>query len=405
MMKKFNLLITESERERILGLHKKEKKNIFINEQVPGTIEKKQFPVQNLGDLFDLGKYQSEKVKQTILSLKPQIDTFIKNSDSRNFIVNITAGESQVTNPKGFEVKGSLALARANEVKKYFEEIFPDLIKSGVLRIDSPSDVKDVTIGQTDYVKGDQLKPEKLELYKKEQYVKFSIVGQGAKITPVEDKRGFCRKTRDDASGSYLPASKDFTSIKELNFDEGEGPFFISLETWTMPDILYFEYNGKILPDAKNIGFRGDDADWTRLLVGTSLRIKYGDGGSLPPQYTNTTYQPIDINNKQFYSALDDCRKWGMKKSFINVFGPGQEFENEEFLSILEKFDSDGNKKSMIKSLGDGFKWGYLTSPILGSYYRNIPANKVEGVNSMKIINVAPKGGTAWNFAFRCNET
>ena len=42
--------------------------------------------------------------------------------------------------------------------------------------------------------------------------------------------------------------------------------------------------------------------DWTRLLVGTALRIKYGDGGALPPQYGNTTYQPVDVNNKRFYS-------------------------------------------------------------------------------------------------------
>jgi hypothetical protein len=404
MMKKFNLLITESERERILGLHNRSRKNIFINEQVPGTVEKKEFPMQNLGDLFDLGKYQSEKVKQTILSLKPQIESFIKNSDSRTFSVNITAGESQVTNPKGFEVKGSLALARANEVKKYFEEIFPDLIKSGVLKINSPSDVKDVVIGKTDYVKGDQLKPEKLELYKKEQYVNFSIIGEGAKINPVEDKRAFCRKTRDDGDGTYLPSSQDFTTTKVLNFDEGEGPFFIQMDTFTMPDILYFEYDGKILPDAKNIGFRGDDVDWTRLLVGTALRIKYGDGGTLPPQYTNTTYQPVDINNKRFYGVLDECRSWGMKKSFINVFGPGQEFENTRLLSIFEKFDNDGDKKSLIKSLGSEFKWGYLTSPILPQTPKNIPANKVAGVNTMKIINVAPNGGTAWQMGLTCSE-
>jgi hypothetical protein len=403
-MKKFSLLITESEKERILNLHNIERKKMFINEQITHNVETKIFPQQNMGDLFDLGMYQSEKVKQKITNLKPQIENFIKSSDSRSFVVKITAGESQVTNPKGFEVKGSLALARANEVKKYFEEIFPDLIKSGVLKISSPTDVSDVAIGKTDYVKGDQKNPEKLALYKKEQYVNFTIEGEGAKLSTVKNKRDFCQKTNDSASGNYLPSLRDFTETKVLKFLDGSGPFFIQLDTYTMPDIIYFEYDGKTFPEPENIGFRGTDDVWTRLLVGTALRIKYGDAGTLPPQYVNTTYQPVDINDKKYFSALDECKNWGMEKSFKNVFGPGQEFENEELMNIFREFDNDGKKKSMIKKLGDRVRWGYLTSPILPSEPKNIPANKVEGVNSMNIINVAPNGGTAWTLGFTCNR-
>jgi hypothetical protein len=117
------------------------------------------------------------------LALKPKIEEFIKNSGGNQFTVNISSGESNVTNPKGFETKGSLGLARANSVKKYFEEIFPDLIKQGILIINSPKSESDVTIGKTPYdkTKGDNKNPELIKKYKEEQFVTFDINGGGTK--------------------------------------------------------------------------------------------------------------------------------------------------------------------------------------------------------------------------------
>jgi hypothetical protein len=134
-MIKQNWNISTDEAKRILMMHESATKNQYlINEQRQETIttteqQQNKFPLTNLGDKFEYGKYDSPSVKLAIEQLKPQIEEFIKKSDSSNFTINISAGESQVTNPKGFETKGSLALARANSVKKYFEEIFPDLIR------------------------------------------------------------------------------------------------------------------------------------------------------------------------------------------------------------------------------------------------------------------------------------
>jgi hypothetical protein len=181
--------INKDERNRILNLHESATKNLYlINEQlisknINNTPVQKTFPTQNIGNNFGFGEYDSEKVKNVILSLKPKIEEFIKNSGGGQFVVNISSGESNVTNPKGFETKGSLGLARANSVKKYFDEIFPDLIKKNVLTINTPKSESDVKIGSTPYdkTKGDNRNPDLIKKYRQEQFVTFDIKGGGTK--------------------------------------------------------------------------------------------------------------------------------------------------------------------------------------------------------------------------------
>jgi hypothetical protein len=175
--------ISSEERSRILNLHESATKRQYltleqvVQPQYHSTTTSKStnttFPVQNVGDKFAYGQVDSPNVKSKIISLKPQIDKFIKDDGGKNFVITITAGESNVTNPKGFEEKGSLALARANSVKGYFEEVFQDLIKNGVLTIKVPTDVSQVSLGKTPYdkTKGDNKNPDKIKLYSGEQFV------------------------------------------------------------------------------------------------------------------------------------------------------------------------------------------------------------------------------------------
>ena len=140
--------ISSDEKNRILNLHEGATKRQYLTLEQSGqqsggvstttTSTATTFPEQNVGNQFNFGEYQSNVVKNSIEALKPKIEEFIKKSGGNEFIVNISAGESNVTNQKGFEEKGSLALARANSVKQYFQEIFPDLIKNGVLVIKTP---------------------------------------------------------------------------------------------------------------------------------------------------------------------------------------------------------------------------------------------------------------------------
>jgi len=230
--------ISSEEKNRILNLHENATKNQYLISEQSGqqsggvsktsTTSKTSFPKQNIGNQFKFGEYQSDVVKNSISSLKPKIEEFIKNNGGKKFVVNISAGESNVTNPKGFEEKGSLALARANSVKQYFQELFPDLIKNKTLIIKSPDNVSQVVIGKTPYdkTKGDNKNPEKIKQYKQEQFVTFDIQGSGE----VENIENICDwevaitgKT-GDISKNYVTADAKLQGKGALNFGTGSIP-------------------------------------------------------------------------------------------------------------------------------------------------------------------------------------
>lgn len=397
--------ISEGERIRILSLHEEATKKLYlVNEQTEVVIgtdkknEEKKFPLQNLGDKFDYGVYDSPIVKSEIEKLKPQIENFIKKTDANQFVVNISAGESRVTNPKEFKVAGSLALARANSVKKYFEEIFPELIKNGTLKISSPSNIKDISIGKTPYTKGDQNNPILKEKYKKEQFVNFDIIGSGTKTTTTIKTKFLCDTKPLQNSGGFLTADSDFTQIVPWNVNKGEGVIYITYETYTMPDIIYFEYNGKVYGDTI---FRGENSDPYKIFVGTALRAKFGIS-TLPKQMGENKVIGLNSTDDRIMKSLDDMKKWGMVESFQNTFGPNSSLSNPDWMRAFASFDKTGNKRKLMKELGEEFPWGYLTSKIGYSVNKIGPIEKIDGVDQIKVYNVAPVGTTKWSIYLNC---
>jgi hypothetical protein len=400
-MIKQNWNIDSEEVKRILIMHENATKNFYlIKEQTTVTkTTNEKFPEINLGDKFEYGKYDSPSVKLAIEQSKPQIEDFIKKSDSSNFTINISAGESQVTNPEGFETQGSLALARANSVKKYFEELFPEQIKSGVLVIKSPQSVDDVYIGTTPYggkLSGDLNNPELKKKYKDEQFVKFDITGEGSKT--IIDTKKFCNTPDESNKGKYLSPNQDYTQIVNTLLDYGEGNLYVTVETYTQADILYFEYNGKIYGDTK---FRGENSDDVKIFLGTALMAKYG-GGQLPPQFGETKYTRISMNDKRILSSLDEMKSWGLSVGFKNTFSDGSPLSNEKYMNAFKEFDADGKKNKLLKTLGPEFPWGIVTSKIESSVFRIGPVPKIMGIDDIKFINVAPIGHTQWRVTFSC---
>lgn len=239
-------LIDENEKNRILNLHKESTKRQYLtleqSNQDIKTIKDVSFEDRNL-EGFNFGEYESDIVKNKIVSLKPRVKQFIENSNNEKFVVNISAGESNVTNPKGFEVKGSLALARANSVKKYFEEIFSDLIKRGILKINSPKDVSQIVMGKTPYdkTKGDNKNPQLIKQYRKEQFVKFNIEGIGT----VEKVESICNwvESKTAKTGNIMV---DFISLDVKLQGNGN----LTFDTGSIPDrMVVLDKQGKIKHD------------------------------------------------------------------------------------------------------------------------------------------------------------
>lgn len=404
--------IDSDEFVRILKMHESATKNHYLikeqrNPEVVTTTETKtnKFPQTNLGDKFEYGKYDSQTVKSAIEQLKPQIEKFIQDSDSSNFTVNISAGESRVTNPKGFEKKGSLALARANSVKKYFEEIFPDLIKKGVLVIKSPSSEEDVKIGETPYGgpgSGDYKDEEKKKKYSQEQFVNFDIIGSGDKTVTTTKTKTFCNAKPFESQGGSLSADQDFTKVTPWKIGEGEGNLFLQFNTFYMPDIIYFEYNGKTYGDTF---FRGSRTPEYRIYLGTALMAKYG-GGELPKQMSGNKIEKMSPDDVRIKDALPAMREWSLEESFNNTFGSESSLNNPEYMEAFKRFDTKkGNNgiNKLLNDLGPDFPWAIMTSSIGVPNSGKIgPILKVDGVDSINVINVAPVGTTRWQLNLSC---
>jgi hypothetical protein len=116
---------------------------------------------------------------------------------------------------------------------------------------------------------------------------------------------------------------------------------------------------------------------------------------------TNCDEPNVWVDN---YDEDGTMQQWGLTDSFSNVFGENSSLYNDSIMQSFVNFDSNQNTKKLLKELGDDFPWAYLSSKILPHYEKNIAViDKIDGVDELKIINVACNGKTQWNLGFQCS--
>jgi hypothetical protein len=123
------------------------------------------------------------------------------------------------------------------------------------------------------------------------------------------------------------------------------------------------------------------------------------------------TIVPIEPTNADLISALMDTsdesiKGWGMMDSFSNIFGQGSTMQNDRYTDAFFDYDQNHRVKRLLKDLGPSFPWGYLTSKILpGRDLNTAMIDKIDGIDTVKIINVAPNGKTGWQIGLTCQST
>ena len=158
-MKRF--IITEEEKRNIVNLYNKN--NIILEQSDNEPVDIKL--------TFQPGKYKIEDAKGVDI-LNSQISnlrTKLAQRKDKNYITKIflTAGESQITNPKEFPKKGDLANARLKTVSDYLKK----------LNIPQINIETDTSIGATEYRGAQDLKdPEKMKKYTEEQFFSVKIL-------------------------------------------------------------------------------------------------------------------------------------------------------------------------------------------------------------------------------------
>jgi hypothetical protein len=182
---------------------------------VPGSVKTVEF-----GQSFASGKATLTN-KQDLIQKVTELKDWMKGKDVSNFKIVIAAGESQVTNQKGYEQKGSLAQARANEVIKIVDKL-------GFKKVDT-----DIKIGDTPYKQGDDPNDPS---YTAEQFVTINIVVDND-VCSMQDING---------GGAVGTSANDY--ITSTNYISGKGE--LVLDTGQVPDrLVVVDSNGNVKQD------------------------------------------------------------------------------------------------------------------------------------------------------------
>jgi hypothetical protein len=391
--------IEEIEKLRILNLHEAAtKKEYLIYEQTPNyiettkTSEKVEFPTQNLQNLFKYGEWDSPELRQAIEALRPRIEQFIENSKANKFVLNINAGESQVTNPKGFEEKGSLALKRAQNVESIFRDVFSDLISKGTLQVNGPKKIEDVKIGETKYTKGSPSKDnpnykfyiENIPNYKKEQFVTFNIVGD----KETESTSVICTYKKE-VRGGVAEASNNFIYLQERvdvsELNNGQ-KIRITLATYLVPDMLTVEAGGKLYSS----GFVGEgNNEAYSILLATILGNTYK--GSKPPSPLPQDIIPLDKERAHyFFDRRSDLEQYLGHVININWNrNPTRQVDQINWFT----FETNPIKNSVLRN---------TTSSLQGYAGDEIIITKDASMKDVIIRVYSPLGTTVFNIEASC---
>jgi len=277
---------------------------------VPGAVANIEF-----GQTFASGKATLSN-KQQLINSVTKLKDWMKGKNASNFKVVIVAGESQVTNPKGFEQKGSLAKARAEEIKTVVSKFGFDKVET------------ETKIGDTPYKQGDNVNDPS---YTAEQFVTVHIV--------VDND--VCSMKDIDGQGSGGDAQSDY--ITSTNYLSGKGNLVI--DTGQVPDrLVVVDINGNIKQDTGYI---------------TTQASKYKDWKYTPMYVLDLTKayiakskavsgSKIKIITVSSYEDLLHQLKNNPNQSKVQMLGE----EIAPALKEMEQMIKDGQKQFVVYDLG-----------------------------------------------------
>jgi hypothetical protein len=280
-----------------------------ISNSVPGAIK-----TVNFSENFASGKVELTN-RDALAKQMGELQTFLKGKDPSKFRVVIVAGESQVTNPKGFETKGSLAQARAEAVKNEIKGL-------KFSNIDIQTE-----IGTTAYKPGNNVNDPK---YQAEQFVTISIIANNdiCSMPDVDRNEG-----QGVASNNYVTYDDYISGVGELVLDTG-----------TIPDrMVVLDANGNIKQDTGYITTKTSKyKDWKYTPAHVLALTKAYIAG-------NVSMKGIDPKTVITVTDYDD-----LVKQISNTAKPGTiGDEIGPALREMNKMIQKGQKEFVIYNLGN----------------------------------------------------
>jgi len=312
---------------------------------IPGTIK-----TISYSENFASGKATLTN-KDVLAKNVEEMKKFLNGKDTSQFKVVIVAGESQVTNPKGFEKKGSLAQARAKAIENEIKGL-------GFKTVDIQT-----KIGTTPYKPGNDVNDPK---YQEEQFVTINIV--------VDND--ICSMEPVNVEAGQGVESKNYVTFDEYLNGKGN----LLLNTGTIPDrLVVLDVNGNIKQDTGYTTTRIKNGDWqyTPLYV-LELTKAYMKGNismkGIDPKTIITVKDKYDLYNK-------------LKKATVN----NPSLEGSEVNGALKEMEG------MIKK-------GINTFVIYNIGTSNIKLNFDDSKGDVEAKVYSPVGKTAYSIGASCNR-
>jgi hypothetical protein len=282
---------------------------------------------------------QSEIVnKQVILTKVSDLKKWISNNKTKPFKIVITASESRVPNPEGFE-QGELAQARGEALKAVVDNLGAQDVEIKTL-VGGPA---------WDGKNKDDAK------YTKHQYIKVQI---------VIDTESICSLSKISKEGEQGNSANNFRTYDE--YLNGDGS--ITLHTGTIPDrMVVLDENGRITHDTGYVATDGTNAqsgyqEWNfvpiyvlkltklktnKTIIGSNVETikvtSYEDLVSkmLKPGVKQTKSDTVDKALEELKSMIES----GVKEFVVYKVGTGDlkiEFKNSSGDSKVQIFSPVG---------------------------------------------------------------
>lgn len=340
----------------------------------------------NFSNTFPSGQYDERYIKMDEFNTKLEpILNFIKTHPKNQIEINVTGGESQVTNPKGFEEKGSLAKKRSQVISDKIKEILQSKVDLGNIKFT----VGEPVIGQTPYQKGDD--PNKQE-YTNEQFIKVTISVVGEK-----EKPNWCSRYLE-SKGVKGDPTNGFTAKRDVFAVNGDvGKIRMVFDSYTVPDMFVVQYAGKTY----HSGFVGNGSEKYTVALGTVLATQYG--GNLHENFAN--YQTTDIDRGVWSTFQEMMKNKDDYNEFLDNMSSVMEI-NKNNVPTWSYFKQSGYYKKLrwknitpaVNSIAKTA--GFTLNQDSGAWELLVP--KVKGQDEVILWNIAPLGTTKWRVYFYC---
>lgn len=341
----------------------------------------------NFTNTFPSGQFDEKYLN--VAEFKKSMDAilqFVNTHQQTQIEITVIGGESQVTNPKGFEEKGSLAKKRCQVISSKIKES----LQYNHINVDEITfKVGQPIIGTTPYQRGDDVHQ---QAYTEEQFIKVVIA------VVAEDAAPSWCNSQDEGTGKVGDPNNGFVSdYKRYDLKGDVGSIILKFDPVEVPDMFVVKYDNQTY----NTGFIGN-ADLTyRVKIATVLATHY-QGQQMPAHFQGVSLAKIsDSAWIEFEKAM--MADYDSYANFIEDIAPILPVDMKRYR----------NWKQFRRSPEFGkLVWSDMTPMInkgssdiqLVSGYRQLTIPKKRGVSLLEIWVVGPMGSTRWRLKFACEN-